>query len=68
MTITLNNQAITLSAYCVNDEDALVLCGTTTDWVYVGRGGREDDDSVRNQLLLQLFEISVYKPATKGVP
>lgn len=44
MTTTLNNQAITLSAYCVNDEDALVLCGTTTDWVYVGRGGREDDD------------------------
>jgi len=42
MTITLNNHEIHLPAYCVSDEGALVVCGTTKDWTYVGRGGRED--------------------------
>ena len=43
MTITLNNHEITLSAYCVNDEGALVVCGSTVEHSYLGRGGREDN-------------------------
>jgi hypothetical protein len=43
MTITLNNHEITLSAYCVSDEGALVVCGSETEDTYLGRGGRADD-------------------------
>ena len=43
MTITLNNHEITLSAYCVNDEGGLVVCGSTIGDHYLGRGGRHEN-------------------------
>ena len=39
MTITLNNHEIHLPAYCVSDEGALVVCGSTTDYEKLPFGG-----------------------------
>jgi hypothetical protein len=42
MTITLNNQPVSLSAICLTEDGALFECGSVLDSAYVGRGGRED--------------------------
>jgi hypothetical protein len=44
MTITLNNQPISLSDYCLTTEGALFVCGSVSDLTYVGRGGEFNDD------------------------
>jgi hypothetical protein len=43
MTITLNNQPISLSDYCLTTEGALFVCGSVAGSWYVGRGNRAID-------------------------
>lgn len=41
MTITLNNQPISLSDICLTEDGAIFACGSETDWSYMPRELRD---------------------------